>query len=110
MRKHYAKLIRDRIPEIMDHAGVTYETRTLSDEEFAAALRSKLVEEAREAAQAPRGQLAKELGGVIEVLHALAEFEGIDLRDVENVRRARAEVRGAFRLRLFLEWTEEPAR
>ena len=36
------------------------------------ALRTKLVEEAREAQEAPDGQLASELADVLEVLRALA--------------------------------------
>lgn len=109
MKKHYEKLIRDRIPEIMDQAGVAYEVRTLDDQEYADALRKKLIEEAGEAAQASRTDLTKEIADLIEVVHALTELEGIDLRDVENVRRARADERGAFRQRLFLEWTKEPS-
>lgn len=108
MKRRYDKLIRDRIPEIMDASNVTYEVRTLDDAEYAAALRAKLVEEAEEASRAAREDLVKEMADLIEVVRALAEHEGVDLRDVENVRRARAEERGAFRQRLLLAWTEAP--
>jgi len=47
MRIEYEKLIRDRIPEIMDEAGVRYEVTTMDDEAYRASLRTKLVEEAR---------------------------------------------------------------
>ena len=107
MKTRYDKLIRDRIPEIMEASGVRYEARTLSDDEYPEALRAKLVEEADEAARASRADLVKEIADLFEVIHALAEHEGIDLRDVENVRRARAEDRGAFGKRWFLAWTEE---
>ena len=107
MKKRYGKLIRDRIPEIMEDAGVTFEVRTLDAEEYTAALRAKLVEEAEEAAHADRRELAKELADVMEVVQALALWEGVDLRDVEKIRRQRAAERGAFKQRLFLEWTED---
>lgn len=109
MKRHYEKLIRDRIPEIMDAAEVDYQVRKLDDEAYRDALRAKLVEEAAEVVRASRDDLAKELADLLEVIHALARLEELDLRDIENVRRVRADERGAFDERLFLEWTVEHA-
>ena len=47
-------------------------TRVLDQAGYQAALRTKLLEEAREAQAAPDGQLASELADVLEVLKALA--------------------------------------
>ena len=52
MRKHYNKLVRDRIPEIIARDGRDYEVATMSEEDYRKALRTKLVEEAEEAAEA----------------------------------------------------------
>ena len=108
MKKHYRKLIRDRIPQIMDDACVRYDVRRIDEAEYGTALRAKLIEEATEAAEAPRNELVKEIADVMEVVHALAELEGIDLRDVENTRMARLRLRGGFAERLLLAWAEDP--
>lgn len=50
--KQHNKLIRDKIPEIMDSKCVEYKTHILSESEFKLALLHKLVEEATEALEA----------------------------------------------------------
>ena len=52
MHKTYNKLIRDRIPAIIDAAGKTYAVEVLSDAAYQQALAAKLVEEAKEAQNA----------------------------------------------------------
>ena len=44
----YNKLVRDKIPEILDEKGITYEKRTASPEEYKAELIKKLGEEVEE--------------------------------------------------------------
>ena len=48
MRVAYNKLVRDRIPEIIESSGCRAVTRTLDDGSYRAALLAKLVEEAEE--------------------------------------------------------------
>ena len=55
MRTHFNKLVRDRIPEIIRAESRECGTETLSDGEYRAALKEKLVEEAQEASEATRG-------------------------------------------------------
>jgi predicted house-cleaning noncanonical NTP pyrophosphatase (MazG superfamily) len=107
MPTDYDKLIRDRIPEIMDRAGVAYEIDTLDDPAYLAALRAKLVEEAREAAEAEGdAELVKELGDVLEVVAALTAAAGLDPDEVETVRSRRREERGGFERRIRLVRTD----
>lgn len=102
----YRKLVRDRIPEIITAAGAQPVTRTLEGEEYNAALRAKLVEEAQEAEQAETaGDLARELADVLEVVRALAATAGLDMTRIEEVRAARAAERGAFTHRIWLSET-----
>ncbi len=96
----YRKLVRDRIPELINRKGGEAQTRRLSDEEFATALARKLVEEAEEFTATPT---AEELADVLEVVRALATAAGSSLDEVEAVRRAKAAARGAFDERLLLE-------
>lgn len=107
MRVTYDKLIRDRIPEIMDRAGVRYELTPLPDDAFRAALLAKGVEEAEELRAATRrDDVITELADVLEVLDALMRLEGIDAREVRAVQTARREARGGFEGRVMLRWTE----
>lgn len=107
MRITYDKLVRDRIPEIMDGAGVRFEVDTLEPDAFRNALLAKVVEESEELHEAAsRGEVVKEIADVFEVLDALMALEGIDAGEVFDVQAARRRDRGGFERRLLLRWTE----
>ena len=72
LRNMRYELVRDQIPGIITAAGRQPVTRVLDQAGYQAALRTKLLEEAREAQAAPDGRLASELADVLEVLKALA--------------------------------------
>jgi predicted house-cleaning noncanonical NTP pyrophosphatase (MazG superfamily) len=76
MRVAYNKLVRDQIPDIIAAAGRQPSTRILDHASYQVALRTKLLEEAREAEAAADEQLASELADVLEVLRALATAPG----------------------------------
>ena len=103
----YRKLVRDRIPELINRNGGEAHTRRLSDEEFATALARKLVEEAEEFIATPT---VEELADVLEVVHALATATGSSLEEVEAIRRSKAAERGGFDQRLLLESGSYPDR
>jgi predicted house-cleaning noncanonical NTP pyrophosphatase (MazG superfamily) len=94
----YEKLVRDRIPEILDGKGVPYEKRVADDTEYRSELIKKLVEEAAEFAEAGA---AEELADVLEVVAALRTLP--EYADVETVRIQKAEERGAFTERFILK-------
>lgn len=107
MRVVYNKLVRDLIPDIIAAGGSQPSTRVLDHADYQVALRSKLVEEAKEAEAAPDEQLASELADVLEVLRALAQARGMKWDDIElQAARKRAE-RGGFDRRIFLEYVEQ---
>ena len=108
MRRTYDKLIRDRIPELMDADGVRYQVDVLDDAAFRAALLEKLVEEAGEVRVAEgRSERVKELADVLEVVEALLEVEGVGWDEVRGVQEERRASRGGFQRRLRLRWTEK---
>jgi predicted house-cleaning noncanonical NTP pyrophosphatase (MazG superfamily) len=79
MRVTYNKLIRGRIPEIIEANGHHAVTRVLGGEDYRAALLAKLVEEAQEAESAPADELPGELAHVWEVIQALADCAAYDV-------------------------------
>ena len=86
------KLVRDKIPDIIRSKGLEPVICTASTEEYATRLRDKLREEVEEFIAS--GDDPEELADILEVLYALAEQTGTDLRQVEKLRAAKAEERG----------------
>ncbi len=94
----YDKLVRDRIPEILDGKGVPYEKRVATAEEYRAELIKKLAEETAEfsVAGAP-----EELADVLEVILALRKLP--EYAAVEDLRVRKAAAKGTFDQRLILK-------
>jgi predicted house-cleaning noncanonical NTP pyrophosphatase (MazG superfamily) len=91
------KLIRDRLPAMMQAQGLTVFTRRLDDTEYVARLKDKLIEEASEAWAADnRAELLDELADLREVMLALAEATHIGEPEIEARRLAKRAERGGF--------------
>ncbi len=104
----YAKLVRDRIPEIIAASGRTYRVAELGPEEFETALRAKLVEEAQEIQWANADHLLLELADLLEVVHELLLVHQISYEQVGLARQQRRAQRGGFDHRIQLLWAEKP--
>ena len=102
--KVYNKLVRDKIPEIIERDGKKCIVRVLGDEEYMKALDAKLDEEL---AEYHKDQNVEELTDLLEVLYAAAEARGFTQEELEEVRRRKAEERGGFKEKLFLESVEQ---
>lgn len=98
--KYYHKLVRDRIPEIIEASGKICHTETLSDEEYLRMLDVKLDEELEEY---HRDQNLEELADLLEVIYAAALARGYTLDDLECVRAEKAEKRGKFEKKILLK-------
>lgn len=102
MSKEYNKLVRDRIPEIIRQSGSKCETTVLSNTEYCQALRVKLIEEAKEVAEAEEEDLITELADLYEVIDALMASYGIKGDRVLNAQAKRRETRGGFAQKIML--------
>lgn len=94
----YNKLVRDRIPEILDEKGVSYEKRIASPEEYKAELIKKLGEEAQEFLEAGDPE---ELADVVEVIEALKQLP--EYSEVEAIRQKKKKERGGFDEKIILK-------
>lgn len=99
------KLVRDRIPEIIEASGKKCTTRILDDAAYIAALDAKLTEELAE--YHADGSM-EELADLLEVMMAVAVARGHDFAEVEALRQRKAEQRGGFLQRIWLESVETP--
>ncbi|PEA55020.1 phosphoribosyl-ATP pyrophosphohydrolase [Bacillus pseudomycoides] len=88
----YNKLVRDRIPKIIEKTGKTCTTRILDEKEYIEEIRKKIQEELAEyvEAETPEHRL-EELADLLELVNALAQYQGVTLEDVEKVRKAKEE-------------------
>jgi len=98
--KKYNKLVRDRIPEIIKQSGGIPTTRILDDEEFIKELNLKLCEEVQEYLE---DESIEELADILEVIHGILRAKKTTFQEVENIRIKKAQERGAFDKRIFLE-------
>ncbi len=96
----YNKLVRDNIPDLIREQGETPVIRTLNDEDYALCLAEKLREEVEEFLEDSN---LDELSDILEVLEALSNLHGWTDGEIQRVRRDKAEQRGSFRERIFLE-------
>ena len=99
MIKTYNKLVRDRIPEIIEAKGNKCEIDILSDEEYLKMIDAKLDEEL---AEYHKDQNIEELADLLEVIHAAAIARGYTLEQLEAIRAKKAGERGGFEKRILL--------
>lgn len=100
----YNKLVRDRIPEIIEESGKECKIRILNEEKYMQMLNVKLDEEL---AEYHKDQNVEELADLLEVIYAAALARGYSIEQLEQIRAAKAEKRGAFQERVFLIEVEE---
>ena len=100
----YNKLVRDSIPKIISESGKIAVCRNLSQEEYIIELDKKLNEECAEY-QADKS--IDELADILEVIHAIVEARGYSITKLEKVRSEKADKRGKFKDRNFLEKVED---
>ena len=102
--KEYDKLIRDRIPEIIEDAGKKCIVEVMSEKEYIEALDCKLEEELSEY---QIDKSLEELADLLEVMYAVVRARGYTIEELERVRKQKAEKRGGFGKRLRLKGVVE---
>ena len=95
----YNKLVRDRIPEIIEASGKRCRIQVLDDDAYLRMVDAKLDEEL---AEYHKDQNLEELADLLEVIYAAAAARGYTVDQLEEVRAAKAEERGGFQKRLLL--------
>ena len=98
--KKYHKLVRDKIPEIIELSGKTCVTEILSDADYLRMVDAKLDEELSEY---HKDQNIEELADIIEFIYAAAKARGYTLEQLETVRTEKAAKRGAFEKKFLLK-------
>lgn len=102
MKKHVAhnKLVRDKIPQIIEASGQTCVFEILSQEDYIRKLDAKLNEEL---AEYQESKSLEELADLLEVMGAVVKARGYTWDDLTRVRKEKRALRGAFDQRIFLK-------
>ncbi len=103
--KVYNKLVRDRIPEIIEDAGKKYSIHIAQKEEHLDLLEAKLEEEF---AEYKEDKNIEELADLMEVIFGMAKALGYTEEELIKKRDEKREERGGFEKGIVLEkvWEE----
>lgn len=105
IEKRYPKLVRDKIPEMIERDGkIAPYHREEVNAKYLGYLFAKLLEEATELTEADSlDHRMEEIADVKEVLISLQEALGVSETEVEAVRKSKYEERGGFSGRLIVD-------
>ncbi len=95
----YNKVIRDKIPEIIEDSGKKGIVKQLTDEEFLPELEKKLNEEVNEYLSS--GEI-EELADIIEIINRILELRNVGRKDFDTIRLEKMKTRGGFDRNYYL--------
>lgn len=104
-RIKYHKLVRDKIPEIIEHQGKTCVTEILPQADYILLAEEKLSEELSEYQES---KSLEELADLLEVMEAVTLARGYTWEELLAVRDEKREKRGGFQNRILLKEVIEP--
>ncbi len=104
MKMKYNKLVRDRIPELIEESGRKQISRTLNEDEYEQALMDKIVEEIEEYRVSKNEE---EIADIYEVLDCLVKLKDYEPMHIDYLRLIKREARGSFHKRILLEEVED---
>jgi len=103
-KKLYHKLVRDRIPEIIERDGKDYQIRQLRGDDLTRFALKKLREEVQEFIENP---CAEEAADIEEILAFVCTRLSIGPTAIRAHRLSKCATRGGFDMGLLLEWVED---
>ncbi len=96
----YHKLVRDKIPEIIEKQGKTCVTEVLSQDVYIQMVDAKLNEEL---AEYQESKSLEELADLLEVMEAAVKARGYTWEELLTVRDEKRQKRGGFQNRILLK-------
>lgn len=95
----YNKLVRDKIPKLIEQEGNLAHIKILSKEEYIQALENKLDEEVQEYKESKE---LEEMADILEVLYAICKVHGYTKEQLFACNEHKFDRRGGFEQRIFL--------
>ena len=106
MKRTYGRLVRDRVPQLIEESGGTATTRVLDESGYREALLDKIIDEVEEFRVTGNEE---EIADIFELLDCLTELKGFEPMHIDYVKLIKREARGSYRERILLEEVEDPA-
>jgi predicted house-cleaning noncanonical NTP pyrophosphatase (MazG superfamily) len=104
LKKVYEKLVRDRIPEIIEKDGKDFEVRQETGLRLRDYAMQKLQEEVMEFIENP---CAEEAADIMEIMNFICHRQGIREQAILAEATAKRVKHGGFEMGLILEWVQE---
>ena len=102
--KVYNKLVRDKIPEIIEKNNQKGEFEILNNREFLKQLHVKLQEEVKEYLESNE---IEELADLEEVVRSILKARNIKYEEFEKIRMEKVSKRGSFEKKIFLKSVQD---
>ena len=96
----YNKLVRDKIPKIIENDEKTPHIHTATNEEYLEKLKEKLIEESMEFI---KDETQEEIADILEVIKAICKYKWFDENEIEKIRLEKKKNRWWFNDRIILE-------
>lgn len=104
----YNKLVRDKIPEIIEKSGGVTQFNKLTPKQFEKELLLKVGEEASGLSGVKNKEdIAKELADIIAVIDEIKKLKKIKMSDIGKAMKVNFEKKGGFKKKLFLVWSQD---
>ena len=105
---YYNKLVRDKIPDVIEKSGGKYLVKRLGLSDYRKELIKKVGEESDGVVQAKdRIGIIDELGDLLDVVDELRTTLKIKASEITASRKAAFIKKGGFKKKLFLVWSED---
>jgi len=95
-----ARLVRDKIPEIIRRDGKKAKTRTATKKEFWGKLKEKLKEEVNDFVKTENKE---ELVDIYEVLNEIYKVMGLSKKKLAEIRKIKVRKKGKYKNKIILE-------
>lgn len=102
VHKKYNKLVRDKIPSIIEENGDTCNCHTADNIEYWQKLKEKLQEEVVEFVES---EDISEIADILEVLDAIIEHKNFGKEELVKIKKAKLDKRGGFKNKIILDET-----
>ncbi|WP_339319347.1 nucleoside triphosphate pyrophosphohydrolase [Paenibacillus sp. FSL R10-2734] len=100
--KTYNKLVRDKIPQIIEESGKVCVVKQLNDADYVDALKTKMQEELEEFLEASEEHQLEELADLVEVIYSFVRSKGATIDELEKIRQEKHDERGGFDKKIML--------
>lgn len=103
MAKYYSKLVRDKIPSLIEEDGRIAHYNILNGKEYKAELKRKLIEEVGEFIKAKtKEEMEEEMVDLAEVVDAIIKANQLDPEKMMDRQFEKFDKKGGFELGLYL--------